>query len=91
MRSNELQNLMQIETRKKELEENLSINILRHQEVEAIIHLADFSTLPLEAEAKEQELRSSNRNLDELTSLLTGKSAFIHLTFLFHILNNKMT
>ncbi|KAL6888770.1 hypothetical protein ACP4OV_009796 [Aristida adscensionis] len=60
-----------IETRKEELETNLSTNLIRRQkELEAIISSADSRTLPLEAEAKEQELKSSKRNLDELTSLL---------------------
>ncbi|KAL6851888.1 hypothetical protein ACP4OV_002998 [Aristida adscensionis] len=62
---------IEIETRKEELETNLSTNLIRRQkELEAIISSADSRTLPLEAEAKEQELKSSKRNLDELTSLL---------------------
>ncbi|GJN35302.1 hypothetical protein PR202_gb24057 [Eleusine coracana subsp. coracana] len=59
------------ETRKEELETNLSTNLIRRQkELEAIISSADSRTLPMEAESKEQELKSSKRNLDELTSLL---------------------
>ncbi|RLN28890.1 structural maintenance of chromosomes protein 3 [Panicum miliaceum] len=62
---------IEIETRKEELETNLSTNLIRRQkELEAIISSADSRTLPLEAESKEQELKSSKRNLDELTSLL---------------------
>ncbi|WVZ64811.1 hypothetical protein U9M48_014282 [Paspalum notatum var. saurae] len=62
---------IEIETRKEELETNLSTNLIRRQkELEAIISSADSRTLPLEAESKEQELKSSRRNLDELTSLL---------------------
>ncbi|AQK89008.1 Structural maintenance of chromosomes protein 3 [Zea mays] len=62
---------IEIEARKEELETNLSTNLIRRQkELEAIISSADSRTLPLEAEAKEQELKSSKRNLDELTSLL---------------------
>lgn len=72
--SNAVQIVMQIEARKEELETNLSTNLIRRQkELEAIISSADSRTLPLEAEAKEQELKSSKRNLDELTSLLKGK------------------
>ena len=55
------------------METNLSTNLIRRQkELEAIISAADSRTLPLEAESKEQELKSSKRNLDELTSLLKG-------------------
>ncbi|KAK3140087.1 hypothetical protein QOZ80_5AG0395600 [Eleusine coracana subsp. coracana] len=62
---------IEIETRKEELETNLSTNLIRRQkELEAIISSADSRTLPMEAESKEQELKSSKRNLDELTSLL---------------------
>ncbi|TVU49441.1 hypothetical protein EJB05_00754 [Eragrostis curvula] len=62
---------IEIETRKEELETNLSTNLIRRQkELEAIISAADSRTLPMEADSKEQELKSSKRNLDELTSLL---------------------
>uniref|UniRef100_A0A0D9VBW3 SMC hinge domain-containing protein n=1 Tax=Leersia perrieri TaxID=77586 RepID=A0A0D9VBW3_9ORYZ len=62
---------IEIETRKEELETNLSTNLMRRQkELEAIISSADSKTLPLEAESKEQELKSSKRSLDELTAML---------------------
>ncbi|TVU26595.1 hypothetical protein EJB05_29149, partial [Eragrostis curvula] len=62
---------IKFETRKDELETNLSINFIRRQkELEAIISSADSSTLPMEAESKKQELKSYNRKVDELTSLL---------------------
>jgi structural maintenance of chromosome 3 (chondroitin sulfate proteoglycan 6) len=61
------------------LETNLSTNLIRRQkELEAIISSADSRTLPLEAESKEQELKSSKRNLDELTSLLKANVDAIH-------------
>ncbi|TVU26561.1 hypothetical protein EJB05_29114 [Eragrostis curvula] len=64
---------IKLETRKEELETNLSINFIRHQkELEAIILSADSSTLPMEAESKKEELESYNRNVDALTSLLKG-------------------
>ncbi|PUZ64265.1 hypothetical protein GQ55_3G130300 [Panicum hallii var. hallii] len=70
---------IEIETRKEELETNLSTNLIRRQkELEAIISSADSRTLPLEAESKEQELKSSKRNLDELTSLLKANVDAIH-------------
>ncbi|KAG8058053.1 hypothetical protein GUJ93_ZPchr0002g26826 [Zizania palustris] len=62
---------IEIETRKEELETNLSTNLMRRQkELEAIISSADSKTLPLEAESKEQELKSSKRSLDESTAML---------------------
>ncbi|RLN13477.1 structural maintenance of chromosomes protein 3 [Panicum miliaceum] len=66
---------IEIETRKEELETNLSMNLIRHQkELEEIISSADSRTLHLEAESKEQELESANveainnftANMDEL-------------------------
>ncbi|TVU26566.1 hypothetical protein EJB05_29119 [Eragrostis curvula] len=64
---------IKFETRKDELENNLSINFIRRQkELEAIISSADSSTLTMESESKKQELKSYNRKFDELTSLLKG-------------------
>uniref|UniRef100_A0A0E0G0Q7 SMC hinge domain-containing protein n=1 Tax=Oryza nivara TaxID=4536 RepID=A0A0E0G0Q7_ORYNI len=60
-----------IETRKEELEANLSTNLMRRQkEFEAVISSADSKTLSLEAESKEQELNSSKSSLDDLTAML---------------------
>jgi structural maintenance of chromosome 3 (chondroitin sulfate proteoglycan 6) len=64
------------------LETNLSTNLIRRQkELEAIISSADSRTLPMEAESKEQELKSSKRNLDELTSLLKGTDSCLNSVF----------
>uniref|UniRef100_A0A0E0JV70 SMC hinge domain-containing protein n=2 Tax=Oryza punctata TaxID=4537 RepID=A0A0E0JV70_ORYPU len=60
-----------IETRKEELEANLSTNLMRRQkEFEVVISSADSKTLSLEAESKEQELNSSKSSLDDLTAML---------------------
>uniref|UniRef100_A0A8I7B841 SMC hinge domain-containing protein n=1 Tax=Hordeum vulgare subsp. vulgare TaxID=112509 RepID=A0A8I7B841_HORVV len=62
---------IEIETRKEELETNLSTNLMRRQEeLEEIISSADSEVLPLEVKSKEQQLEQSKRNLDELTTLL---------------------
>ncbi|KAM0840540.1 hypothetical protein ACQ4PT_059592 [Festuca glaucescens] len=62
---------IEIETRKEELETNLSTNLMRRQkELEAIISSADSKTLPVEVESKEQELKQSKRTLDEATTVL---------------------
>ncbi|KAF8658704.1 hypothetical protein HU200_059180 [Digitaria exilis] len=64
-------NRIQIETRKEELETNLSMNLIRRQlELEAIISSVDSRSLPLETESKDQELKNAKRNLNQLTSLL---------------------
>ncbi|XP_040255668.1 structural maintenance of chromosomes protein 3-like [Aegilops tauschii subsp. strangulata] len=64
-------NRIEIETRKEELETNLSANLTRRQEeLEAIISSADSEALPLEVKSKEQHLKQSKSNLDELTALL---------------------
>lgn len=54
----------------------------RQKELEAIISSADSKTLPLEAESKEQELKSSKRSLDELTAMLKGIDTLIDFYFL---------
>lgn len=62
---------MDIEARKEELETNLSTNLVRRQqELEAIILSADSDNLPMEAEAKRQELKNSKATIDELTQQL---------------------
>ncbi|XBJ04479.1 hypothetical protein VPH35_023409 [Triticum aestivum] len=64
-------NRIEIETRKEELETNLSTNLTRRQEeLEAIISSADSEALSLEVKSKEQQLKQSKSNLDELTTLL---------------------
>ncbi|KAG0461233.1 hypothetical protein HPP92_021530 [Vanilla planifolia] len=58
---------IEIETRKEELEANLSTNLVRRQqELEAIILSADSGTLPMEAELKRQELVDSKGSVEEL-------------------------
>lgn len=44
----------------------------RQQELEAIILSADSDNLPMEAEAKKQELKNSKATIDELTQQLKG-------------------
>ncbi|KAF7011032.1 hypothetical protein CFC21_025387 [Triticum aestivum] len=62
---------IEIETRKEELENNLSTNLMRRQEeLEAIISSVDSELLPLEVRSKEQQLKQWKSNLDELTTLL---------------------
>ncbi|XP_020691246.1 structural maintenance of chromosomes protein 3 [Dendrobium catenatum] len=62
---------VEIETRKEELETNLSTNLVRRQqELEAIILSADSGTLPMEAELKRQELEDSNETVHELMKQL---------------------
>ena len=76
--------VVQIETRKEELETNLSTNLTRRQEeLEAIISSADSEALSLEVKSKEQQLKQSKSNLDELTTLLQGIAASIDLSFAF--------
>uniref|UniRef100_A0A0D3F0B7 SMC hinge domain-containing protein n=1 Tax=Oryza barthii TaxID=65489 RepID=A0A0D3F0B7_9ORYZ len=80
--SNAVTIFMQIETRKEELEANLSTNLMRRQkEFEAVISSADSKTLSLEAESKEQELNSSKSSLDDLTAMLKGIDALIDFLF----------
>ncbi|KAJ3670868.1 hypothetical protein LUZ60_008294 [Juncus effusus] len=56
-----------IETRKEELETNLSTNLVRRQqELEAIIETADSKTLQHELNSKRQEVHESKRTVDEL-------------------------
>ncbi|KAK1265174.1 Structural maintenance of chromosomes protein 3 [Acorus gramineus] len=64
-------NRVEIETRKEELEANLSSNLVRQQEeLEAVISSAESISSPSEAEQKRQELRDSKSSLDELTQQL---------------------
>lgn len=62
---------IEIETRKEELETNLSTNLVRRQqELEAIIMSADSGTLPMEADLKRQEWEDSNGTVVELMKQL---------------------
>ncbi|KAG9459745.1 hypothetical protein H6P81_004253 [Aristolochia fimbriata] len=62
---------IETETRKTELEANLSTNLVkRQQELEGIINAADSGTLSSEAELKNQELRDAKASLDETTQQL---------------------
>ncbi|XP_064952530.1 structural maintenance of chromosomes protein 3-like isoform X3 [Musa acuminata AAA Group] len=66
-------NRIEIETRKEELETNLSTNLVRRQqELEGVILSADSETLPMEAELKRQELKSSRGSIDKLKKQLEG-------------------
>ncbi|KAG2607917.1 hypothetical protein PVAP13_4NG306100 [Panicum virgatum] len=60
---------IEIETRKEELETNLSSNLIRHQkELEEIISSGDSGTLHLEAESKEQELETNVEAINNFTT-----------------------
>ncbi|WOK97408.1 structural maintenance of chromosomes protein 3 [Canna indica] len=64
-------NRIEIETRKEELETNLSTNLVRRQqELEGIILSADSDTLPTEAALKRKELKDSKASIDELKKKL---------------------
>ncbi|XP_068651739.1 structural maintenance of chromosomes protein 3-like [Aristolochia californica] len=64
-------NRIETETRKTELEANLSTNLVkRQQELESIVNSADSGTLPAEADLKRQELRDAKASLDETTQQL---------------------
>lgn len=64
----------QIETRKSELETNLSTNLVRRkQELEAIKLSAEPEMLHSEAELKRQELRDAKLLLDDVTQQLKSK------------------
>ncbi|XP_074570435.1 structural maintenance of chromosomes protein 3 [Curcuma longa] len=66
-------NRIEIETRKEELETNLSTNLVRRlQELEGIILSADSDTLPKEAELKRLELKNSEVSIDKLYKQLEG-------------------
>ncbi|XP_078432329.1 structural maintenance of chromosomes (SMC) family protein isoform X2 [Wolffia australiana] len=59
---------VEIETRKEELETNLSTNLMRREEeLEAIKLSADSDSLPKETERKRQELKASKQSVDSLT------------------------
>nr|CAD1823923.1 unnamed protein product [Ananas comosus var. bracteatus] len=75
-------NRIEIETRKEELETNLSTNLVRRQqELEAIILSADSKTVIVEAESKRQEVKNSKSTVDELTQQLkAGVEAINSLT-----------
>lgn len=64
---------IEIETRKEELETNLSTNLVRRQqELEVIISSANSDNLPMEADMKRQKLEEANATVDELTQQLKG-------------------
>lgn len=64
-------NRIEDETRKEELETNLSTNLIRRQqELEIIISSANSDNLPMEAETKRQELKEAKSAVDELTHQL---------------------
>ncbi|CAA7403122.1 unnamed protein product [Spirodela intermedia] len=59
---------IEIETRKEELETNLSTNLVRREEeLEAIKLSADSDTLPEEMERRRQELKEAKGSVDSLT------------------------
>lgn len=66
---------IEIETRKEELETNLSTNLVRRQqELESIILSADSGSLTTEADLKRQELDHSNATVVELMKQLNQVS-----------------
>ncbi|KAF5185200.1 Structural maintenance of chromosomes protein [Thalictrum thalictroides] len=69
---------IETETRKGELETNLSTNLIRRQrELEAINMSADDGTLPREADLKRQELVDANSSVDDATQQLKRVSTKI--------------
>lgn len=66
-------NRIEIETRKEELETNLSTNLVRRQqELEIIISSANSDNSPLEADMKRQELNEAKATVNDLTQQLKG-------------------
>lgn len=66
-------NGIEIETRKEELETNLSTNLVRRQqELVVIISLANSDNLLMEADMKRQELKEAKTYVDEFTQQLKG-------------------
>ncbi|KAK9078740.1 hypothetical protein SSX86_002798 [Deinandra increscens subsp. villosa] len=64
-------NRVETETRKAELETNLSTNLVRRrQELEAVKQSPETDTLNAEAEAKRQELQDAKRSVDEVKKQL---------------------
>ncbi|KAJ4768644.1 Structural maintenance of chromosomes protein [Rhynchospora pubera] len=64
-------NRIDLETRKEELETNLSTNLVRReQELDAIIKSADSEALKIEVKSKKQEVVISKKNVDDLTRQL---------------------
>ncbi|XP_047964835.1 structural maintenance of chromosomes protein 3-like, partial [Salvia hispanica] len=64
-------NRMETETRKAELEMNLSTNLVRRkEELEAVMLSSDTDVLQAEAELKNQELMDANSLVDQLTQEL---------------------
>uniref|UniRef100_A0A1D1YI49 Structural maintenance of chromosomes protein n=2 Tax=Anthurium amnicola TaxID=1678845 RepID=A0A1D1YI49_9ARAE len=64
-------NRIEIETRKEELETNLSTNLVRReQELEAIKLSADSDSLPEDMEKRRQELKEAKTSIDDLTQQL---------------------
>ncbi|KAL3820446.1 hypothetical protein ACJIZ3_006351 [Penstemon smallii] len=72
-------NRMETETRKAELEMNLSTNLVRRkEELEAVKLSTETDSLQGEAELKRQELTEANSLVDQLTQQLNGVSESIH-------------
>ncbi|KAL4188470.1 hypothetical protein AMTRI_Chr08g160350 [Amborella trichopoda] len=62
---------IEIETRKGELETNLSTNLVRRQkELEAILHSAESEALSMELNHKKKELEHATESIDNVTMLL---------------------
>lgn len=74
----------QTETRKSELETNLTTNLKRRkQELEAIILSAETETLPGEAELKRQELSDAKLSVVDVTEQLKSEGFEFHSTHLY--------
>ncbi|KAK4482766.1 hypothetical protein RD792_009934 [Penstemon davidsonii] len=72
-------NRMETETRKAELEMNLSTNLVRRkEELEAVKLSTETDSLQGEAELKRQELTEANSLVDQLTQQLNEVSERIH-------------
>lgn len=69
---------LQIETKKLELETNLSTNLLRRQqELEAIISSAENDMLAAEAESKQKDVDEAKSLVEEATEELRSESRVI--------------
>jgi len=76
---------MEIETRKEELETNLTANLVRReQELEVAISSVDSDQLYHDIEKRKMELKESNYSINELTLQVESTSSFyVKTVFLF--------
>ena len=70
---------LQIETKKLELETNLSTNLLRRQqELEAVISSAENEKLPAEAELKQNEVDEAKSLVEQATEELRSNFPVVY-------------